>query len=640
MRTRSLTAGLAAALFLFCSCLASAAPRWARIGPDGGLPYALAAAPSRPGLLYVGLYTGGVFRSADRGVTWRFARQGLGFANNVYTLAVDATAPATAWAGTNRGLFKTTDGGASWTVQRTFDAGVSTVTAHPRLHGVAWVSTFRGPVFETRDGGATWRELPPGSPRAVMTLAVDPLTPSTLYAGTFDAGVFKSGNGGATWKRLRSGLPADINSVQIVIDPHNPRVLFLLAATFHGRVFKSTNGGATWTRSDAGLDDASAVHSLAIDAGSSAIAYVTVQNGVFRTTNGGRTWRPIGPGSPSGITVLANAAGVFVGDHHGIAVSTDHGSSWRFGRGLSATRISFLAVAPEDPPRLYAAEFDQLWKTISRGAVWQTVTPDFGDQAFGPGAMAIDPAHPETLTVGLAGAFIRSTDRGQTWSLLPGLSCIRPTRLRIDPQTPSTLYSSGGFLTSGCGLQPDICITYKSTNGGASWSCIKNGLPSRGGAPVLALDPFAPSHLFATDRDSGTGGLFRSLDTGASWSLFAPGIFPLDLAFDRRTPGLVYAALANGVGRSTDGGATWEIHAEGLPVGGVFRLALDPDDPSVLYAAAFNQVFRSADAGRTWEIAGSGLGELLVDDLAIDPKDPKILYAATDGGGVLMLRQE
>jgi photosystem II stability/assembly factor-like uncharacterized protein len=630
---------MAAALFLICSFLASAEPRWTRIGPDGGLPYALAAAPSRPKLLYVGLYLGGVFRSADRGETWRFAGRGLGLLNDVFALAVDATAPATVWAGTGRGLFKSTDGGASWTAQRALGNGLGMVAADPRLHGVAWAGTFEGPIFQTRDGGATWRALP-GSPQDVVALAVDPRSSSTLYAGTYTAGLFKSVNGGATWKPLRTGLPASPITEQVVIDPHNPRTLFLVAATDAGRVFKSTNGGASWTRSDAGLRQV-VVHQLAVDAGSSALVYAATNSGVFLSTNGGRTWRLAKPGSARGITVLANAAGVFAGDGEGIAVSTNHGASWRIGRGLAATSISSLAITPEDPPRLYASSFDKVWRTTSRGAVWQTVTPDFGDQVFGPGAMAIDSVHPETVYVGLAGAFARSTDHGQSWSSLAGLPCIWPARIVIDPRTPSNLYSGGGFVTSACGLQPDICITYKSTNGGASWSCIKSGLPSRGGEPVLALDPFAPAHLFTVDDSaSGTGGLYRSLDAGASWSLLAPGIFPRDLAFDPRTPGLVYAALLNGVGRSTDGGATWSVQDDGLPAGGVFRLALDPDDPSVLYAASYGQVFRSTDGGLAWETAGSGLEELQVNDLAIDPTDPKTLYAATVGAGVMILRQE
>jgi photosystem II stability/assembly factor-like uncharacterized protein len=648
MRSHTSAAALAVALLVVLLTVAAppltAAPgRWTRTGPEGGNACALVAAPSQPALLYAGFPQGGVFRSADGGHTWTFAGHGLWKANAACTLAVDAKAPGTVWAGTAAGLFKSTDHGASWRratsqITNASNPSVSVVLAHPRKSGFLWVAVPMSGLFRTLDGGATWQHFGIGLQGDVTTLAVDPVHLTTLYAGTVK-GVFKTTDAGLSWRLLPQHLSSSPAVRTIVVDPRDPRRLFLAPTE---QLLKSTDGGASWSYSTIGLGNL-AVYGIAFDAVKPAVMYAATHSlGVYKSTDSGRTWKPTGPGIPGSAinAVIANPAGLFAASTGGVAASTNQGASWQIGRGLSATIVSGLTVTPENPPRLYASQADLIWKSADRGGFWLPIPPSIPIPVTTP--VAVDPTASEKLYAGIQSAFTASTDGGRHWSVLPGFTCMIQSRILVDPVTPSTLYTSGPLDFQACIHFIDRCATLKSTDSGSTWSCIKNGLPGPAGTPVLALDPFAPSHLYASDPALAGhfSGLYRSLDGGATWDVFAPQIAAYDLVFDQTTPGLVYAALRSGVGRSTDAGVTWQFHAEGLRNEIVRHLALDPQNPNILYAATLNQVFRSTDAGSTWQLAGPGLEEVQVLDVDVDPVDPKIIYAATSGGGVMKLEQE
>ena len=194
---------------------------------------------------------GGAFKSTDSGGSWSPINTGL-TAFLVNALAIDPSAPATLYAGTDPG----------------FDYD------------------FTG-VFKSTDGGANWRQSLYAS---VLALAIDPSAPATLYAGTF-GGVFKSTNGGESWSAINAGLTG--TRVQaLVIDPSAPATLY--AGTSFG-VFKSTNGGASWTAINTGLTN-SGVGALAIDPSAPATLYAGTDGGVFKSTNGGGNWTAMSTG--------------------------------------------------------------------------------------------------------------------------------------------------------------------------------------------------------------------------------------------------------------------------------------------------------------------------------------------------------
>jgi photosystem II stability/assembly factor-like uncharacterized protein len=241
---------------------------------------ALAIDSSSPGALYVasntffpffdaGKLCFSLFKTINGGTSWTVVNSGLinGAIDTMAlnTLAIDPSTPTTVYAGTSwSGVFKSTNGGSNWTA---FNSG--------------WVANR----WAKRAGLPSFRE----EYQIVNVLAIDPSSPSTLYAGTSFEGVFKSTNGGS-WTATNSGL-GDNQVFALAIDPSNPATLY---AGTHGGVFKSTNAGRSWIAVNAGLSNRD-IHALAIDPSRPATLYAGSNGGgVFKSTNGGTTWLPAG----------------------------------------------------------------------------------------------------------------------------------------------------------------------------------------------------------------------------------------------------------------------------------------------------------------------------------------------------------
>jgi photosystem II stability/assembly factor-like uncharacterized protein len=231
-------------------------------------------------------------------------------------------------------------------------------------------------IFKSTDGGVTWSALNTGltNPK-VYALAVDPQTPSTLYAAIHAYGsctmescsglvgpyVFKSTDGGASW----SGVPVSYTPSSFAIDPSTPTTIY--AGTYGGGVFKSTDGGDTWTAANTGLTNpgapcctaSSEVIALAIDPQTPATLYAGTRGGVFKSTDGGGTWGATGLGSfyvraiaidpRTPTTLYAGTSGA------GVGKSTDGGASWSaLNTGLTNLFVNALAIDPQTPTTIYA----------------------------------------------------------------------------------------------------------------------------------------------------------------------------------------------------------------------------------------------------------------------------------------------
>jgi photosystem II stability/assembly factor-like uncharacterized protein len=192
---------------------------------------------------------GGVFKSTDGGATWRTA--GLkGQGVNALAIVSDGRV---VYAGTGRPVFKSTDAGASWVKVGRVGTSIDDLTLDPRNpHTIYAINTILHPaVFKSLDGGTSWRRLV--GTEFVQTLVPDPRNPRLLYAGTV-SGLMMSSNGGASWRT--DGL----NDVEaLALDPQNPRTVY--AGTMDG-LYTSTDSGKTWRRLDLAQQY---VHALAID---------------------------------------------------------------------------------------------------------------------------------------------------------------------------------------------------------------------------------------------------------------------------------------------------------------------------------------------------------------------------------------
>jgi photosystem II stability/assembly factor-like uncharacterized protein len=200
------------------------------------------------------------------------------------------------------------------------------------------------------------------------------------------------------------------------------------------------------------------------------------------------------------------------------------------------------------------------------------------------------------------------------------------TILAVDPSAPSTLYAG----TEGGGA-------FKSTDGGGSWFAINSGLINAH-VKAIAIDPVTTSTLYAGTFPP-AGGVFKSTDSGGNWSAVNTGLTDPDvyaLAIDPVTTTTLYAGTeGGGIYKSTDGGSNWSAINNGLTDLMVHSLAIDPTTPTSLYAGTYGGgVFKSTNGGGNWSAINTGLTSFLVIALAIDPVAPGKLYVGTEDGGV------
>jgi photosystem II stability/assembly factor-like uncharacterized protein len=363
---------------------------------------------------------------------------------------------------------------------------------------------------------------------------------------------------------------------------------------------------------------------LAVDPRDSSVVYAATGN-LYRSADGGETWTPLfGPGFGVVAVDPANPAVVYAGGSQ-LARSTDGGRSWKITRSGSL-QVTSLAVLPGSPSTVLAASGYQLFRSANGGRTWSArLTNSFIT------AVAADLDSPRTAYYTDDLGLHKSTDAGKSWSASgpPADGHLVPHSLLA--ATPGALYLDAGGRA-----------IYQSVDGARSWR--QTGSPPAEASLDRAFlaDPSSPATLYL----AGLGGIYRSEDEGATWTMLAGGLprLPLgttlavySLAADPARPGFLYAgSYQRGVARSTDGGESWDIGVQtGLDDGPVALFKLHPSRPDTSYvglATRGDRAFRGTDGGHTWEpfasqIAGDGLL-----DLGFDPADPETLYAANEQG--------
>jgi len=212
----------------------------------------------------------------------------------------------------------------------------------------------------------------------------------------------------------------------------------------------------------------------------------------------------------------------------------------------------------------------------------------------------------------------------QTWTAmnngLSGLYGGIVSSIVIDPKNTQTIYAG----TEDGGI-------FKSTNGGASWTAINNGI-SKIWVDCLAIDPVNTQTIYAgTGGGGGGGGFFKSTDGGMTWTLLSlKDYWIYDLVIDPSNTQVIYAAAGQGVSKSTNGGLTWTQMYNGLTNTYVGSIAIDPTNTQIIYAGTFGGgVFKSTNGGLNWFSIGNGLGGRGVRCFLIDPTNTQIIYAGT-----------
>lgn len=626
---------------------------------------AVAVAPSDPKIVYVGTgnlsgwsFTSGkgIFKSIDGGKTWTNA--GLPDSQYIGAIVVDtrnpdnvlvaaqgprsagrgaAAAPATDPESGQRGVYRTTNGGRTWTRVLPTDgsSGASDVYIDYRDPQLVFAlltapggaapspGASSSGVYKSTDGGGTWqpisaRGLPDGARISAFAVASGS-GGRRLYAlagpggrGGGTRGLYRSDDGGDSWTLGTRQLASA--GGKMYADPHNPDVVYVMGTA----IYRSTDGGqhvaAFWgapsgadprflwidptnsRRMMAGVDQGPAI---TVDGGASWTPYYGLVNGQFYrvSTDYDVPYRVCGPQQDSGTACVPSRT------DFGIIRPSDWAPAGGFENG-------FVVADPLDRRYIYTQGWYHVLRRFDRttGQVHVLYQPSSDERFGGAPPLAFSPRDPRTLYMA-AQHVLASSDRGVTWRV------ISPD-LAAPPGTPASALAAAG-------------------GGGV-------GAAAAGGSiTTVALSPVVDGVIWT---GASTGIIHVSRDGGKNWTNVTPpnlppaGINVIDAS--HANAGSAYAALLSRdahphIYRTTDYGASWQEISSGLADGGTARVVReDPVDPSLLYAGTVTGAYVSFDRGDHWQSLQLNLPTTVVSDMTVHQND---LVISTYGRGFWIL---
>ena len=627
---------------------------WAPIGPApeydatngasfSGRVTAIALHPSNPNVAYIGTAQGGVWKTADHGLTW------TALTDTQASLAIGAiaVAPSNAsviYAGTGEGnqscdsyfgagILHSTDGGASWALvgQAPFaSTSVTKLIVHPGNPNTLWAANAGGVggflcsgpaggggtygVWRSTDGGATWLQVLGASQigfnTAVHDLAADPTNPNVIYAGVAGSGVWKTTNGGTGWTQLAGGLPAPsaIGRVAIAVDPATVSTVY---ATFsnstngsHYDSYKSTDAGASW---------------LVIAKPSGPCQNWTFSDPcTYSGSTGGQCWYDLVIGVAPDHTLWLGGTGVWT--------SGNGGATW-------------AAVCPQylhTDQHALAFKGSDVWlgndggvfTTTNNGGLWTSRNPGLQLTQFYPGA-ALDPLNG---TRAMAGAQDNGMQRwdGTGWTIqFTGDGSYGA----IDASNPTkNWYGSWQNLN-----------IRRTLNGGAAWLVATNGLTDAGTGASPFVAPFVMCPNNTRTLIAGSNNVWRTDDAAQNWTSNSPeenGLVTLAFARSTGNCNTYYAVEFTGrITVTTNGGTQWREANGNLGALPISDIAVDPTNAAIVILAvggfSGHHLYRSTNAldpSPTWSSIDAGIPNAPMNAILIDPDNPSVLYAGSDVG--------
>jgi len=408
-----------------------------------------------------------LFKSVDAATNWNNDIYGL--KAPVAQLVVHPTQPLTLYAGTGNGVFRSTDGGKTWSaINNGLTARfVEALVIDPSTPTTLYVASlgFAGTsgVYKSTDGGNSWNLRSHGLTNTnLRSLAIDPVTPTTLYAGAFNGPIFKTIDGGDNW--APSGNSTPIIPLSLAVDPHTPTRIFASEATGVGGVFRSIDSGATWQSVLSQSSKESAW--VGVSPLTPGLVYATIRDvGFFKSVDSGDNWTFVRAGTGKVVFDPVTASTLYLlSSTEGLLKSTDNGQTWiPRNNGLPVKKAVELAINPLRTSTLYLAialTTDEdafvtrinpagsafIYSTLVGGTQAANDSLNMNDEAF---AIAIDSAGNAYIT-----GFARSPDFPTTSNAfqsvnLGGFADAFITKLTMSHVISGHVLDSGGAPVSG-----------------------------------------------------------------------------------------------------------------------------------------------------------------------------------------------
>ncbi|HEV2387532.1 MAG TPA: hypothetical protein VGS20_09775 [Candidatus Acidoferrales bacterium] len=689
------------------------------IGPanmDGRID-AFAVPEGEPNVIYVASATGGVWKSVNGGTTWKpvFDQEPV---SSIGAIAIAPSDPSIVWVGTgeanNRqssswgdGVYRSTDAGNSWTHMGLDDTlQISRIAIDPTNSQVVYVAALGdlwGPnqargLYKTSDGGKTWTKvLSIDENTGIADVEMEPKSPGTLYAAAYErrrtvygmngggpaSALYKTTDGSATWKKLVKGLPyengGDTGRIGVSIYPRDPRIVYARVeyggggAMGGGGVYRSEDAGDSWEKMSEVDPRPSYFSQILVDPNN----YLRVWlpgGGLAHSDDGGKTFQP-NPSQQGLQTIHADFHAVWIdpdnshymiaGSDGGVYISRDGGVKWDYINTIPVGQVYQVATDTENPYHICGGFQDNgSWCGPVRTRNPKGITNDDWYRVMdGDGFYVVpDPKDPNIVFVeAQGGKLIRLNRQTNEWTP------IRPLPDKISDPPYRWQWNSPLVATAAGSLYAGANVVFKSTDEGNTWAKISPdltthidpaNLPILGVMPsskmlerdygvssypcltAISVSPLSEKVIWAGAED---GSLQVTRDGGQNWTSVAGGAglpkatYVSSITASRFAEGTAYVTFdghRNGdygiyVFRTDDYGKTWQQITQGLPNdrGTALVIREDPYNRDLLFLGSEFALHASFDRGSNWIPLKMGLPPVLVDDITVEPRSHDLVLA-------------
>lgn len=716
---------------------------WRSVGPGtmGGRVSEVVFAPGESKVFYVGLASGGLFRTKNHGTTLEslFDKEET---TSVGSIAVcdlpsnfDHPAEAKAgkskkelkelgrnqmiWLGTGEGngrnssswgngVYRSTDAGATWQHMGLADShDIPAIVVDPRNPDVCYVAALghlwganeeRG-LYKTTDGGKTWTKVLAVKDHGCCDVRLDPRNPDVIFAamyyrrrkahkfdsGSTEGGLFRSQDGGKSWKKIKGGLPTHTGRIGIDLFAENPDIMYAVIESGQGGtnsirddrsksggLFRSEDGGNTWTRMSVRAPRAFYFCKVRIHPKNDQKIYMLGWE-VEVSEDGGRTFRG-GFGDKMHVDMHSIAFDpndpdhIVVGNDGGIYQTFDGGAKWQFLNQIAIGQFYNIALDMSEPYRIAGGLQDNgSWvgpsSTLVETEKYEDGTPQTGITnsdwkyvCWGDGFhVAFDPEDPDVIYAEWQGGNLTKANlkTGRRWHLQPqqreGGAAYRfnwNAPFFVSPHNPSVLYLGGNMV-------------FRLSDRGETWERISGDLTTNDVDKITTEGSAAETFCTVTslvESPLTEGLLWAGTDDGRvhvrvedEWKDVTPK--GNDWYVSR------IDASAHGAGRATmsldghrddqydprilqttDFGKTWNDITGDLPKHRSVKVVReDPKNPNVIYCGTENGVYVTLNGGKAWlRLNGKNLPHCPVDDIQIHPREHDVVLG-THGRSIWIL---